>query len=672
MAASNHLREAFVSAVEPNRTRAHVVDDNDPRTTRAQRLWMIDRLLVGAIIIGLVLLVVLIKQQWYPPSTTWSRLNVGEAAVDSVVADPKQPHRLYASGFGSDPNQGATNLLISDDNGVTWKLGKAGSDAAAITDLEVDPSRTGTLFASTTNKGVLKSTDGGATWLGPNSTRAVLVGMVHKLAINPAQPDIMYAASDTGVFKSEDGSRTWRLSTFDLPCNSFYTIALSRAPNTVVYAGSSCGIFKSADQGATWKALQHVPDGVESILTHPQLPGRVYLRTESSGLWLSVDVGESWQPLHVGDNLTSVTIDPSDPNSLFVSGMFGLPFWQRSDVRWSHDGGAHWSKLGSPAPNMRLENLTVVGNVLFATTQGTLWSYALPTMAVAQAQETRQENVLTRLVPIETLTDERFVGQGSYRIDRDTFWNYFNRRGGLGTFGYATSRTFLLMGLPTQLFERSALQEFPDGTVHVLNLLDTGLLPYQHFDATVFPSQDPALINQAPTVGSAGYASTSSAFVRQHAPDTWNSLPVNFFHTYLSTVPISSAYPTGGDAGLALALNLEVWGLPTSQPMYNPSNHRLVYLRFQRGIMRYDANCNCTQGLLVAPYLKAVLSGQDLPVDLKAEAAESPLLNQYDPNAPGWVHNATRLPHTDLTRAFVPERPGIGERFGAMTKQGAQ
>ena len=71
--------------------------------------------------------------------------------------------------------------------------------------------------------------------------------------------------------------------------------------------------------------------------------------------------------------------------------------------------------------------------------------------------------------------------------------------------------------------------------------------------------------------------------------------------------------------------------------------------------MIYDASCACTQGILLADYFKAILTGQNLPPDLAQEAAGSPFRDQYDPGAPNWVRNPNLLPNTDLTDAFTPE-----------------
>jgi hypothetical protein len=69
--------------------------------------------------------------------------------------------------------------------------------------------------------------------------------------------------------------------------------------------------------------------------------------------------------------------------------------------------------------------------------------------------------------------------------------------------------------------------------------------------------------------------------------------------------------------------------------------------------MHYDATCRCTQGLLLADYFKALLTGENLPVDLDAQAAASPFLRQYSPDRPTGLRQPTRLPGTDLTSAFT-------------------
>ena len=99
------------------------------------------------------------------------------------------------------------------------------------------------------------------------------------------------------------------------------------------------------------------------------------------------------------------------------------------------------------------------------------WSWPFPAAPGASAQA----------------SDPRFFAQTNFRIDNDAFWDFFQHRGGVRTFGYPVSRQFKLDGFPVQIFQREVMQLWPDGSVHTLNLLDAGLLPYTKINGSTFP-----------------------------------------------------------------------------------------------------------------------------------------------------------------------------------------
>lgn len=240
-----------------------------------------------------------------------------------------------------------------------------------------------------------------------------------------------------------------------------------------------------------------------------------------------------------------------------------------------------------------------------------LTSTASPLPTFAQAQDTAQ-------------TDPRVFSQTGFRLDRDTFWDYFSARGGVATFGYPVSRDFQFEGCISQFFQRLVMQQCGTQGVGTLNLLDEGLLPYTTMNGSIFPAADPGLTSAAPRVGSPNYASAIVDYVRRTAQDTFDGQPVRFQSTFFNTIRPDVAGTT--DPNIVALLDLEVWGVPISNPAYDPSNRNFIYQRFQRGIMHYDKSCGCTQGLLLADYLKALLTGDNLPGDLAAQAATSPLL----------------------------------------------
>ncbi|HLZ10252.1 MAG TPA: hypothetical protein VKT80_16810, partial [Chloroflexota bacterium] len=239
------------------------------------------------------------------------------------------------------------------------------------------------------------------------------------------------------------------------------------------------------------------------------------------------------------------------------------------------------------------------------------------------------------------------------------FLDYYNHRGGLRTFGYPISRQFPLEGSTVQFFQRRVLELHTDGTVGQLNLLDADLMPYSQINNAIFPPIDPVLVKTLPAPGSKNYVSKILSYVQRTTPDNWDGLPVNFEQTFTTTVSLPDAFPSGKpQPALLPGINLELWGVPTSSPAVDPNNHNFVYQRFQRGIMHYDKTTGVTQGLLLAEYFKAIITGQNIPADLDAAAQGSRFYRQYDTSKPYWEARPDALPKTDLTFAFERQSAG--------------
>jgi hypothetical protein len=255
-------------------------------------------------------------------------------------------------------------------------------------------------------------------------------------------------------------------------------------------------------------------------------------------------------------------------------------------------------------------------------------------------------------------SDDRFFSQTNFRVDNDSFWDFFQHRGGVRTFGYPVSRQFKLDGFPVQIYQREVMQLWPDGSVHTLNLLDAGLLPYTRINGSTFPAPDTGVIGGTPTPSDPDYATKIVQFVQAQAPDTFEGEAVNFGQTFTTTVSQQDA-PDAPESILPL-FDLDVWGAPTSPPARDPNNHDFIYQRFQRGIMHYDKGCGCTQGLLLADYLKSVITNQNLPTDLAAQVQTSKYYKQYDPTKPGWLARPAELVGSDLTNAFDAQQPVAG------------
>jgi N-acetylmuramoyl-L-alanine amidase len=301
--------------------------------------------------------------------------------------------------------------------------------------------------------------------------------------------------------------------------------------------------------------------------------------------------------------------------------------------RSQKDNGGSWQSLGSfdflPGKNQgvrltdKADGVVVADAIRFV---GPLGGGNQPSQQEASAAQA-QPVPAPAMQPL--IRDNRFFEQTRYRVDEDAFWDYFRRRGGIRTFGYPASNTFVLMGMKVQIFQRQVMQLRPDGGVQTMNLLDDGLMPYTRMNGSTFPAPDKNVYGQSPKPGDPDYHPKMLQFVRDMAPDNWDGEQVNFARTFFGSVRLDDAYPDGvpdEGEGLLPYFNLEIWGLPTSRPMHDPTNPNFIYQRFQRGIMHYDKGCGCTQGLLFGDYFKAILTRKNLPGDLAEQAKSNKLL----------------------------------------------
>ncbi|HEY3203821.1 MAG TPA: hypothetical protein VGL03_09185, partial [Thermoanaerobaculia bacterium] len=109
-----------------------------------------------------------------------------------------------------------------------------------------------------THDGLYRSSNGGATW--EPSNRGLKSYNVLSLAIDPAAPATLYAATAIGVYKSTDAGLSWAELNSDL-----YVSALAIHPRSpsVLYAGTHLGVIKSLDSGSRWLRLRFAESAAE-------------------------------------------------------------------------------------------------------------------------------------------------------------------------------------------------------------------------------------------------------------------------------------------------------------------------------------------------------------------------------------------------------------------------
>jgi len=280
--------------------------------------------------------------------TTWSPVFEHEASysIGWVALDPNDASVVWV-GTGESNSQRSVSygdgIYRSDDGGKNWQnLGLKKSEH--IGRVVIDPrdskvvfvAAEGPLWGPGGDRGLYKSADGGKTW------KAVLTisentGVVD-VAIDPSNPDIMYAAAyqrrrhvftlidggpESAIYKSTDAGATWNKLKSGLPSVDMGRIGLSVSPAdpNVVYAAIEAadgkgGIFRSEDKGATWERRNEFDAGAmyyARVVADPKNVDRIFVMNVS--LRESLDGGKTLHKInevnHHGDN-HAIWIDPDN------------------------------------------------------------------------------------------------------------------------------------------------------------------------------------------------------------------------------------------------------------------------------------------------------------------------------------------------------------------------
>ena len=232
----------------------------------------------------------------------------------------------------------SVGLYTSTNGGDTWTHL---SSACTMTDgcpdswaIAAAPDAAETVYAGTRHHGVLKTTDGGATWqAGIGLPRELVLG----LAVHPRAPATIFASGPFGVFKSTDAGRTWVSSSVGIvlkPGHSVKTLTLDPRDPDVLLAGlTEGGVYRSEDGGRTWGFLAHPCDPItyrcdnhiEALERDPVNPTTLYAGTLYGSLYRSTDSGATWYLRTSGIQggwVKSIRVDPTRPSTVYA-GTYG-------------------------------------------------------------------------------------------------------------------------------------------------------------------------------------------------------------------------------------------------------------------------------------------------------------------------------------------------------------
>ena len=290
-----------------------------------------------------------------------------------------QPNVYYMGSTGG-------GVWKTTDNGISWKnisdkffkMGSVGAITVAESDTNIVVVGMGEHAArgvmTSMGNGVYKSTDAGKTWthIGLDNTRHISDVIIH-----PKNPDVIYVSAqgaqyasseERGIYKTTDGGKLWKKVLFVDTITGASSLSMDMNNPRILYAamwqhrrfpwiiesgGKNSGLYKSMDGGETWKKMKTgLPKdfGKAGISVSRANSERVFAVIEAKdkkgGVYRSDDAGKTWK--QVNNNRVNVArswyymeifADPQNENIVYVL---------NAPVMKSIDGGKTFSGIAVP------------------------------------------------------------------------------------------------------------------------------------------------------------------------------------------------------------------------------------------------------------------------------------------------------------------------------------
>lgn len=271
------------------------------------------------------------------------------------------------------------------DAGQTWECISDGSFGGSIGAVAVSPSDPNVLYVGegeqtvrgnvSSGWGMWRSTDAGKSW-----THIGLKNSEHisRIRIHPENPDLVYVAAmgnlwkpneERGVFRSEDGGKTWEKILYESDKAGAVDLILDPNNPRIIYAstweikrngyrmdsgGPGSKLWRSFDGGDTWEEITDKPGlpkgvwGISGIAISPLNSDRLWviIENKNGGVYRSDNGGESWTYINSNNALrqrawyySRIYADTQNEDRVYVVNV---------SYHRSNDGGKTFQSFNAP------------------------------------------------------------------------------------------------------------------------------------------------------------------------------------------------------------------------------------------------------------------------------------------------------------------------------------
>ena len=213
--------------------------------------------------------------------------------------------------------------LRRHDSGHSWQPGAGGMCLHTIV---LDPRDPGRMFIAISAAGVFRTDDAGKTWRAANrglqsggipDEDAEVGHCVHRIAMHPSRPDVLFMQKHWDVMRSDDAGESWYEISGNLPSDFGFPIGVhAHEPDTIYVVpiksdsehyppDGKLRVYRSRTGGNEWEALtKGLPqrDCYVNVLRDAMAVDSldscgIYFGTTGGQVYASADEGDSWSPI---------------------------------------------------------------------------------------------------------------------------------------------------------------------------------------------------------------------------------------------------------------------------------------------------------------------------------------------------------------------------------------